>query len=113
MTIAEAIDVEAGVKFSAQYYNLAKADGMKAEILIYGPRCRSMLSYDLWPHLLGKGKICGDERFLIGENSDDEIVILHFDRRNPEKSERQESFSYECCYAGAPKVVECLILSPS
>jgi hypothetical protein len=38
---------------------------------------------DLWPQLLGKGKICGDERFLIGENTNLEVVILHFDRESP------------------------------
>lgn len=28
-----------------------------------------------------KGKICGDERYLIGENCDEEIVILRFDKK--------------------------------
>jgi len=35
---------------------------------------------DLWQQLLEKGKICGDERWLIGENSNQEVVIAYFDR---------------------------------
>jgi len=34
---------------------------------------------DIWQQMLSKGKICGDERFLIGENGKNEVVILHFD----------------------------------
>ena len=35
---------------------------------------------EYWEYLLAKGKICGDERWLIGENASDEVVILRFDR---------------------------------
>jgi hypothetical protein len=35
---------------------------------------------DLWGQLLGKGKIAGDERWLVGENAEGEVVILRFDR---------------------------------
>lgn len=44
-----------------------------------GPGYEISLRDDLWSQLLGKGKICGDERFLIGENTNQEVVILHFD----------------------------------
>jgi hypothetical protein len=37
------------------------------------------LKDDMWQQLLGKGKICGDERWLIGENAAQEVVVLHFD----------------------------------
>ena len=46
-----------------------------------GPGYEISLRDDLWQQLLVKGKICGDERWLIGENSQQEIVIVHFDRR--------------------------------
>lgn len=53
---------------------------IKPRVLISGPVTGSdvALRDDLWQQLLGKGKIAGDERFLIGENSSSEIVILHF-----------------------------------
>ena len=38
------------------------------------------LGDEYWEHLLAKGKICGDERWLIGENASNEVVILRFDR---------------------------------
>lgn len=42
------------------------------------PEFAISLRDDLWPQLLGKGKLCGDERFFIGENGNQEVVILHF-----------------------------------
>jgi hypothetical protein len=45
-----------------------------------GPGYEISLKDDLWNQLLEKGQLCGDERWLIGENSESEIVILHFDR---------------------------------
>ena len=44
-----------------------------------GPGYDIALRDDFWQQLLGKGKICGDERWLIGENASSEVVILHFD----------------------------------
>ena len=46
-----------------------------------GPGYEISLRDDLWQQLLGKGKICGDERWLIGENINQEVVILHFDKK--------------------------------
>ena len=43
-----------------------------------GPGYNICLKDDLWQQLLFKGKICGDERWLIGENAQQEVVILHF-----------------------------------
>lgn len=37
---------------------------------------------DFWQLLLAKGKICGEERWLIGENAQKEVVILYFDRES-------------------------------
>jgi hypothetical protein len=53
---------------------------IKPKIKMNGPGYEISLRDDLWSQLLGKGKICGDERFLLGENMHQEIVILHFDR---------------------------------
>jgi hypothetical protein len=46
-----------------------------------GPGYQVSLRDDLWQQLLGKGRICGDERWLIGENTHEEIVILYFDTK--------------------------------
>lgn len=32
-----------------------------------------------WKEIMQKGKICGDERWIVGENESNEIVILYFD----------------------------------
>ncbi|RFU32049.1 hypothetical protein B7463_g4330, partial [Scytalidium lignicola] len=61
LTISEAFDAQAGphVRMSGPGYDVSLRD-------------------DLWQQLLAKGKICGDERWLVGENSDHEIEILYF-----------------------------------
>ncbi len=33
---------------------------------------------DAWAKLLNAGYICGDERWLVGQNSDGAITIMHF-----------------------------------
>jgi hypothetical protein len=50
-----------------------------------GPGYEASLADDFWLQLLGKGKICGDERWLVGENSSQEVVILHFDEEPPKR----------------------------
>ena len=82
LTISEAVDTLAGVKFSARHCFMLETISIqvKPKIQMSGPSYEISLGDDLWPQLLGKGKICGDERFLIGENANQEIVILHFDK---------------------------------
>ncbi len=47
---------------------------------------KTSLKDEFWGQLLNKGIICGDERWLIGENGGGDIVVLHFDeRRNGER----------------------------
>jgi hypothetical protein len=53
---------------------------VKPKVHMTGPCYEISLRDDLWQQLLGKGKICGDERWLIGENTNHEVVILHFDK---------------------------------
>ena len=52
---------------------------VKPKVQMAFPGYQISLRDDLWPQLLGKGKICGDERWFIGENAHEELVILHFD----------------------------------
>jgi hypothetical protein len=49
-----------------------------------GPGYQVPLRDDLWQQFLGKGKICGDERWLIGENTYEEVVVLYFDTKRME-----------------------------
>lgn len=58
---------------------------VKPRVHMIGPGYEISLKDDLWQQLLGKGKICGDERWLIGENAHEEIVILHFGRKGQNK----------------------------
>lgn len=53
---------------------------VKPKVHMTEPGYEISLRDDLWTQLLGKGKICGDERFLIGENAKQEIVICNFDQ---------------------------------
>lgn len=82
LTITEAMDANAGVVFSARHCFMLEtiSINIKPKIKMIGPGYEISLRDDLWQQLLGKGKICGDERWLIGENPHDEVVILHFDR---------------------------------
>lgn len=57
---------------------------MKPKIDMTGPSFEVALTDDLWSQLLNKGKICGDERWLVGENSSQEVVILRFDEETIE-----------------------------
>jgi hypothetical protein len=57
---------------------------VKPKVHMTGPGYQVSLRDDLWQQLLGKGKICGDERWLIGENTHEEVVILYFDTKRVE-----------------------------
>jgi hypothetical protein len=83
LTITEAFDEEAGVKFSARHCFMLEtiSINVKPKVKMTVPGFEISLMDDLWSQLLGKGKICGDERWLIGENLNQEVVILRFDRR--------------------------------
>ena len=83
MTISEAVDSGAGVVFSARHCFMLEAISVKVQPVLqpsedtHGDEV--LLRDDFWPELLGRGKICGDERWLIGENARQEVVVLRFD----------------------------------
>ncbi|KAN0122516.1 hypothetical protein V8E51_000842 [Hyaloscypha variabilis] len=83
LTITEARDANAGVVFSARHCFMLEtiSINLKPRVHMTGPGYEISLRDDLWQQLLAKGKICGDERWLIGENAKQEVVIVHFDRR--------------------------------
>jgi len=76
------MDVEAGVTFSARHCFMLEtiSINVKPRVQMMGPGYEISLRDDLWQQLLAKGTIRGDERWLVGENTNDEVVILHFDR---------------------------------
>ncbi|CAL3962297.1 unnamed protein product [Diplocarpon coronariae] len=82
LTIAESVDSAAGVVFSARHCFMLEtlSINVKPKVMI-GLGHGISLRDDLWPQLLNKGIIYGDERWLIGENNKQEIVIIHFDDR--------------------------------
>jgi len=81
LTITEAVDAEAGVRYCARHCFMLEtiSISVKPKVHMTGPGYEISLRDDLWQQLLGKGSICGDERWLIGENLDNEVVIFHFD----------------------------------
>ncbi|KAL3417800.1 F-box domain-containing protein [Phlyctema vagabunda] len=82
LTVAEAEDFKAGVKFTARHCFMLEtiSINVKPRIDVSQPGFAVSLHDHMWQQMLGKGSIQGDERWLIGENHNDEIVILHFDR---------------------------------
>ncbi|PGH06867.1 hypothetical protein GX51_02112 [Blastomyces parvus] len=86
MTISEAIDEEAQVFFSLQTSIRSHEDCKSAptmDVTIRAPHFGdgfSRLESRLLPEIAFKGFIQGDERFVIGENEAQELVILRFDR---------------------------------
>ncbi|KAE8447632.1 hypothetical protein EG329_010603 [Mollisiaceae sp. DMI_Dod_QoI] len=87
LTVSEAVDAEAGVVYSARHCFMLEtiSINIKPRVHMSGPGYEISLRDDLWVQLMEKGKIYGDERWLVGENSEQQVVILHFDygRRLP------------------------------
>jgi len=88
LTITEAIDSGAGVRFCARHCFMLEtlSVSVKPRVTMSGPDYEISLKDDLWQQLLGKGQIAGDERWLIGENNNQEVVILHFDKDSVQRS---------------------------
>lgn len=80
MTTAESVDAEAGVVFSARQCFALETISISIKPQTGRLDHELLLKDEYWHLLLAKGKICGDERWLIGENDSNEVVILFFDR---------------------------------
>lgn len=79
--ICESTDEEAHVSFCISYLSSRTQTGYETDplmVTVHTPQSISTLSHDLAKEVSYKGKICGDERFLIGENPLNQLVILHF-----------------------------------
>lgn len=88
LTIAEAVDSAAGVRFCARQCFMLEtmSVSVRPKLTMSAPNAEVFFQDDLWPQMLAKGKICGDERFLLGENGRNELVILHFDEHGTDQT---------------------------
>jgi hypothetical protein len=80
--ICEAADNKASVSFCLSYlFPQSYADGTDTHTLtvtIHTPGSITRLSHDLSRQLSVKGKICGNERFVIGEDDENQLTVLRF-----------------------------------
>ncbi len=80
MRIAQVEDKQAQISFSADRMIWGVPPIQPPRFLFKGPEWITEL-VEPWPtEVLGRGKIFGDERWILGQNSEEEIVVLHFDR---------------------------------
>lgn len=84
--IMNVLDELSGVRYSLQGTLWDGDDDYNWQMLmirfLYSPASfeETILAPILMEEIAHKGKICGDERFVIGENSNQELVVLRFDR---------------------------------
>lgn len=79
--ICESTDEKARVSFCLSYLSSKTQAGYEKDplmVTIHTPRTIKTLSPDLSREISSKGKICGDERFVIGENDNNQLVIMKF-----------------------------------
>lgn len=79
--ICESTDAEAHVSFCISYLSSMTQAGYQVDplmVTIHTPQAIVTLRHELAKELSYKGKICGDERFVVGENSENQLVVLNF-----------------------------------
>ncbi|KAI1115213.1 hypothetical protein F5Y14DRAFT_411519 [Nemania sp. NC0429] len=83
LTVSSVVDAQAGVRFAARRCSMIEAVSsfVRPKISV-SAEADGMLEMDLaddiWTHLLAKGKIAGDERWVVGEGEDGNISIARF-----------------------------------
>lgn len=78
--ISEAVDAQAQVRFCIHTSPGTWPFNLKMFLSIYTPVSQVTLEPEEISELAGKGKICGTERFLVGEGRNRELVVYRFDR---------------------------------
>lgn len=79
--LCESSDQKANVTYCISYKSSetqAGYDGDTLMVTIHTPHGIQSLRRDLSKELSFKGKICGDERFIIGENDRNQLVVMKF-----------------------------------
>ncbi|KAB8233626.1 F-box protein [Aspergillus alliaceus] len=78
--ISEAYDKNAEVGFCLHLSPITWPFDLKMFLSIRTPLSTKTLKQDDVFELIGKGTICGNERYVVGENSNRELVVYRFDR---------------------------------
>ncbi|KAE8148016.1 hypothetical protein BDV25DRAFT_168711 [Aspergillus avenaceus] len=78
--ISEAYDEKAKVGFCLHLSTLIWPFDLPMHLSIRTPSSSTILGPEKVSELAGKGKVCGNERYLVGENGNNELVIYRFDR---------------------------------
>ncbi|ETS86769.1 hypothetical protein PFICI_00597 [Pestalotiopsis fici W106-1] len=87
LTMSEMVDAPAGVRIVARQCFMVEAlsvfilprisiQAEDADGREDGDEVR--FTDDMWGELMGKGRICGDERFLVGEDMEGKITVVRF-----------------------------------
>ncbi|KAL5338543.1 hypothetical protein BJX70DRAFT_388462 [Aspergillus crustosus] len=79
-TITETVDEQAQVGFCLHLSEATWPFNLKASLTIRTPSSAVTINNADIFELTGKGRICGTERYLVGENSNRELLIYRFDR---------------------------------
>ncbi|KAH6646466.1 hypothetical protein BKA67DRAFT_664303 [Truncatella angustata] len=86
LTISEMIDSAAGVRIVARQCFMVEAlsvfvmprISVKEQDEDGHENSEVRFTDDMWGELMGKGRICGDERFLVGEDMEGMVTIMRF-----------------------------------
>lgn len=78
--ISEVSDTHSQLCFTHQFEPHIDPQDRRSSIIIQSTKWISTLDSTLTSEISRKGIVCGDERFIIGENGESELVILRFDR---------------------------------
>lgn len=79
--ICESTDEKARVSFCLSYLSSKTQAGYEKDplmVTIHTPQTIKTLPPDLSREISSKGKICGNERFVVGENDNNQVVIMKF-----------------------------------
>ncbi|KAB8074672.1 hypothetical protein BDV29DRAFT_173343 [Aspergillus leporis] len=78
--ISEAYDEQAKVGFCLHLSPITWPFDLKMFMSIRTPSSTKTMKQEEIFELVGKGRICGNERYLVGENGNRELVVYRFDR---------------------------------
>ncbi|PYH50045.1 F-box protein [Aspergillus saccharolyticus JOP 1030-1] len=78
--VSEAYDEQAQVGYSLYLSSIRWPFDMRMLLSIQTPTSTTRLTQDEAFELTGRGKIYGNERYIVGENGNRELVVFRFDR---------------------------------
>ncbi|KAI1187154.1 hypothetical protein F5B17DRAFT_400679 [Nemania serpens] len=83
LTVSSVVDARAGVRIAARRCSMIEAVSSfvrpKISLRTEADEAHEVrFADDMWKQLLGKGKIAGDERWVVGEDGDGSITIVRF-----------------------------------